>query len=110
RGSVARLRGNLINARQGLGIDLVVEASNGSSEDLRGLAPQLPTGIDGRGRFTVRQAPGGALRLDGEGVTLTGRDGRGSATGQLGVVVGPGTAWGMHDTRLTLAKFDLGLL
>jgi autotransporter translocation and assembly factor TamB len=108
--SAGRVRGTLVPTSRGLAIDLAIQAAAGASEDISGLAPQLPLGVDGHGRFTVRQQPGAALLFVGDPITLVGRGGGGTATGRLGVSVGPGKGWGMLNTHLALDQFDLEYL
>ena len=86
--------------------DLDVRAHGVATNQIRSLVDELPAGMMGSGKFIVRSLPG-AVEFDGSGVTFDGLGGGGTATGDLSMVVGPGSAWAFRNTGLDLVNFDL---
>ncbi len=105
--SGGRVDGTLYWPRGPILFDLRVESANVLADEVRGLVSDLPAGLGGEGRFTVRSLSDDELRVVGERLDLEGRGGGGGARGRFGMVLGPGEHWAFEGTDLDLRDFDL---
>jgi translocation and assembly module TamB len=87
--------------------NLEIDAAYVVSDEVLGLARDLPPGLAGSGRFSVRALNGGSVtEIEGEEMDLTGLGGRGAARGRLGAVLGPGSDWALVGMDLDVDNFD----
>lgn len=100
------LSGSIGWAEGDLRYGLAGEADGARLDDVRGLVPALPEGLEGDGRFTVRSRGSDVLAVVGDDLDLRGRD-AGRLRGRLGMVFGPGDRWQFEGTELQLDTFDL---
>lgn len=103
----ARLRGSLAWPADTLLLNLEVRAARAATDEVRGLVPELPRGLHGRGDFTIRSVSGDVLEVIGEGLAVEGLGGGGRLGGRLGVRLGPRDGWSQLATRLEVNDFDL---
>lgn len=106
----AQLAGTLSWPADTLLLDLRVRAAHAVADEVRGLVPELPAGIAGRGDFTIRSLSGDVLEVIGERLELEGVAGGGRLRGRVGVRLGPGEVWAQRDTRVEVRNFDLEYL
>lgn len=103
----ARLQGTLRWPGDTLLMDLRANARDFATDDLLGLAPDLPPGLEGRGVLALRSEGGDALAVILEDADLEALPGGGRVRGRLGMVFGPGEDWRQVGTALQLENFDL---
>ncbi len=102
------LKGSLSWPHDTLLMDLAGSSRDADVDDIRGLAPGVPTGLRASGAYTLRSLSGSAFAFGSERITVSGkRPGSGSFTGRLGFVLGPGDEWASSGTDVTLSDFDL---
>jgi translocation and assembly module TamB len=105
--SQAEVRGALAFGTGELLLDLMIEAEEVSTDDVRGLISDIPSGLVGTGMVEVRSDESGVLTFRLEGFSAEGVGGGGRVTGRLAMEFGPGDHWGFNDTGLDLDDFDL---
>ena len=105
--SQATVRGVLSWPGGPLRFDLAVETRNGSVDDIRGLVPVLPRGLEATGSFTVRSRSANVVEFQSDHIAVIGVGGGGSLSGRLGMLIGPGGSWEARETDLALDGFNL---
>ncbi len=108
-GTEAAVVGKLTWDQGPLLYDLDIRARAIVSDDVLGLAADLPAGIGGSGRFHVVARPGGVIEVEGRGLNLEGLNGGGQVQGRLEMVLRPG-GWRSGATELRVNDFDLAYL
>ena len=90
--------------------DLDIRARAILSDDVLGLASDLPAGIAGTGRFHVVARTRGVIEVEGRGLNLEGLNGGGQVQGRLEMVLRPQGRWRSGATELRVNNFDLAYL
>ncbi len=84
--------------------DLLIATDGLLTDDVHGLASEVPVGLQGSGTVTVRSINAQVLAVDADGLDLSGR---GRLRGRFAMTLGPGDRWRQRATDLTLTDFDL---
>jgi translocation and assembly module TamB len=101
------LRGTVHWGTDTLLFDLEARARRLVTDEIRGIASEVPGALRGRGDFLIRSLSGDVLEVSGTNLALEGVARGGRLTGRLGVVLGPGDGWTARRTQLRLDNFNL---
>lgn len=106
-GSQLQVQGSVKWPDDGLQVNLAIDADRIRVDDLGAFATQLPWGMSGNGRLTVRSLTPDSLAIDFDPMRLVTPSGGGSASGRLGVVVSRGEVVTFDRTRISFTDLDL---
>jgi translocation and assembly module TamB len=91
----------------GLLFDLEIAVDRVVTDELQALVPELPAGLAMNTDVRIQATKRGAIEVDARDLSIEGFNNGGTASGRLGLVVGPGDALAFRDAALDLRNFDL---